>query len=110
MATVSNLSVDQGTSFSTLITLTSQNGVSINLTGYTIQSQFRKSYQSSTYINFIATIVDAVTGQIQLRLDPDTTSNIKAGRYLYDVEITSPTNQKARALEGILTINPEITG
>jgi hypothetical protein len=31
------------------------------------------------------------------------------GRYLYDVEITSSSGTKTRVVEGIVTVNPEIT-
>lgn len=108
MATTTNLFVDQGTTFSSVITLNNQDGSVMNLTGYTVKSQFRKSYQSSQGYDFTATVYDATAGQIELALDATTTSSIKAGRYLYDVEITYNT-QKYRVLEGIVIVTPEIT-
>ena len=109
MATISNLIIDQGTTFSTIITLTNQTGTALNLAGYTIASQFRKSYASSTAVSFTATIYEASLGQIRLQLTPEQTSNINSGRYLYDVEITSSSSEKKRALEGLVIITPEIT-
>lgn len=109
MATISNLVVDQGTTFSSIITLTNQDGTKMNLTGYTVKSQFRKSYQSSTATNFTASIYDANNGQIRLQLSPTDTTNIQAGRYLYDIELTTPIGEKSRALEGLVIITPEIT-
>ena len=108
MATISNLYVDQGSTFSCIVTLTNQDGSLIDLTGYTVKSQFRKSYQSSQGYTFTSTVYDAVNGQVRLELDPETTVDIRAGRYLYDVEITSG-SQKFRVLEGIVVITPEIT-
>ena len=111
MATVSNLVVDQGTTFSSIITLTNQDGTPMDLTDYTVKSQFRKSYQSSSAVNFTASIYDAAAGQVQLRLDPSDTTNIQAGRYLYDIELTAPSPDytKIRALEGLVILTPEIT-
>jgi hypothetical protein len=109
MATVANLFIDQGTDFSATISLKNQDGTSINLTGYTVASQFRKSYQSSTSVNFTVTITSASEGKIELSLSDTATSGIRAGRYLYDVEITSPGGIRKRALEGIVVITPEIT-
>ena len=101
--------MDQGTTFSSIITLTNQDGTKMNLTGYTVKSQFRKSYQSSTATNFTASIYDANNGQIRLQLSPTDTTNIQAGRYLYDIELTTPIGEKSRALEGLVIITPEIT-
>lgn len=109
MATISNLFVDQGTTFSTIISLKNADGTAMNLTGYTVKSQFRKSYQSSSATNFIASVYNATAGQIQLQLSAAASSALKAGRYLYDVEITSPATEKFRVIEGIVLITPEIT-
>ena len=109
MAGISNLVVDQGTTFSSIITVADQTGTPLNITNYTVKSQFRKSYQSSSATNFTASIYDATTGRIRLQLDPSDTSNIQAGRYLYDIELTSPIGEKFRALEGLVIITPEIT-
>ena len=109
MATISNLVIDQGTTFSSIITLTNQDGTAMNLTGYTVASQFRKSYQSSTATSFTASIYDANTGKIRLQLSPGSSTNVKAGRYLYDIELTSGSGEKSRALEGLVIITPEIT-
>lgn len=109
MATVSNLYLDQGSDFSVIVTLNNQNGTPINLTGYTVASQFRKSYQSSSATSFTATVHDALLGKVRLQLSAAASSAIQPGRYLYDVEVTSSENEKKRALEGILVITPEIT-
>lgn len=109
MATVSNLYVDQGTDFSAIITLKNQDGTTMNLTGYSVASQFRKSYQSSTGTNFVVSLYNAAAGQIRLQLAAATSSALSPGRYLYDIEITSPINERKRALEGIVVLTPEIT-
>jgi hypothetical protein len=110
VATISNLYIDQGTTFSTIIDLTNQDGTPLLLNGITVAAQMRKSYQSSTFTNFIATVFNTERGQIRLQLAPNTTSAMQAGRYLYDVEITNTlTLEKFRVLEGIAVITPEIT-
>jgi hypothetical protein len=109
MATISNLVIDQGTTFSSIITLTNQDGTAMNLTGYTVRSQFRKSYQSSSSTSFTASVHDATAGKIRLQLSPTDSSSIQAGRYLYDIELTSGSGEKSRALEGLVILTPEIT-
>jgi hypothetical protein len=111
MSTITNLYIDQGTTFNSVVTLKNQDGTAMNLTGYAVASQFRKSYQSSVANNFTASIYGAPTnGQVRLQLTATASSAIKAGRYLYDIEITNTlNNEKFRVLEGIIILSPEIT-
>ena len=109
MATVSNLFVDAGTDYSTIITVAATNGQPLNLTGYSVASQMRKSYSSSTVYNFTTSLYDAAQGKVSLQLNNTQSSAIPAGRWLYDVEITSPSGTKTRVVEGIVTVTPEIT-
>jgi len=109
MATISNLFVDAGTNYNTIITVAASNGQALDLTDYSVASQMRKSYQSSTAYDFTASIYSAAAGKVRLQLNPTQSSAIPAGRWLYDVEITSPTGTKTRVVEGIVTVTPEIT-
>ena len=109
MANISNLYVDAGSTYSNIITVAASNGQPLNLTGYTVASQMRKSYQSSVAYNFTASILDAPAGKIRLELTNTQSEAIPAGRWLYDVEITSSTGSKTRVVEGIVTVNPQIT-
>lgn len=109
MATVSNLYIDQGSDFSAIVTLKNQDGSTINLTNYTVAGQFRKSYQSSSATNFVVSIFDASQGKVRIQLPAASSSPLTPGRYLYDLEITSSTGERKRALEGIVVLTPEIT-
>lgn len=108
MAVVSNLVLDQGTTFSVVIGYNDNVGDPIDLTGYTARSQMRKSYYSSNATSFTSNISSAIDGEITLSLTAAETANVKAGRYLYDVEIVSG-NTVIRVVEGIVTVMPEIT-
>lgn len=109
MATVTNLYVDQGSFFRTNVTVSSTNGTPLDLTGYTVASQMRKSYQSSTGYNFTSSITNPIQGRVRIELTSESSRTIPAGRYLYDLEVTSPSGEKTRVVEGIVIVNPEIT-
>jgi hypothetical protein len=108
MAMYTNLTADQGSTFDTTITITDNQGSPIDLTGYTFAGQIRKTYSSSTAISFNF-IPLALLGDIQLNLTAAQTDSMKAGRYVYDFEITSPENVVTRVLEGQLEITPSVT-
>jgi Flp pilus assembly protein TadG len=109
MATVANIFIDQGSDYSNIVTVTASNGQPLNLTGFTVASQMRKSYSSSTAYAFTASILSTTLGQVRLQLTSTQSEAIPPGRYLYDVEVTSSTGSKTRVVEGIATITPQIT-
>lgn len=108
MATKANLVIDQGTTFSTTVTLTDDNGDLVNLTDYTGAAQIRKHFTSSTATSFDVTLGGA-NGTVTIALSANTTSGLTAGRYVYDVELTDSASAVSRVLEGIATVTPEVT-
>ena len=109
MAAVSNLAIDQGTTFSVTITVTDDTGSARNLTNYTARSQMRRSYYTTANTAFTANHLSPSDGTISLDLSASQTSALKAGRYVYDVELVSNTATVERIIEGIVTIYPEVT-
>lgn len=109
MATIAYLDIDQGSDFSAIMELENDDGTPMGLFGFNVYSQFRKSYMSNIGHSFNATIEDSAAGKIKLELLGTVSSYIKPGRYLYDIEIVSNSGNKTRVVEGIVTINPEIT-
>lgn len=110
MATISNLYIDQGSDYATLIHVKSIVGLPLNLTNTTVKSQMRKSFSSSVAHALTATVESAADGTIRLALTAAQSELIPAGRWLYDVEVThTVTLLKKRVVEGIVTVTPQIT-
>jgi hypothetical protein len=109
MAAVSNLAIDQGTTYSVTITVTDDTGSARNLTSYTVRSQMRKSYYTNANVAFSANIASPADGTVTLDLTDTQTSALRPGRYVYDVELVSNVSTVERIVEGIVTIYPEAT-
>ena len=109
MAAIAYLDIDQGSDFTAEMTLENEDGTQISLFGFQVYSQFRKSYGSTIGHSFDVVITDELSGVIELSLSGTYSSGIRPGRYLYDVEIINADGRKTRVVEGIVTINPEIT-
>lgn len=107
MATKLNLFIDQGTDFYTTIEVEDENGVPIDLSSYTGRAQMRKHYTSSNYYSF--EVNGDVNGKITVWMGSETTANIAGGRYVWDLEMVSEDDKVSRIVEGIVTINPEVT-
>ena len=110
MAVYSDLSIDQGTDFIAEVIVDDTDGTTANLTGYTVAGQIRKTYSSTTKVDFTCTVTDASAGKISIALSNTQTNAMKAGRYVYDVEITKTSNSfKTRVIEGQVTVTPGVT-
>ena len=109
MASISNIFIDQGATFTTTVTVTDANGDAVNLSGYSVAAQIRKTFLSSTATAFPATISNASSGEITISLTPTQTTALEAGRFVYDVLITASGGTKTRVVEGQVTVNPSVT-
>jgi hypothetical protein len=108
MALKANITVDQGTSFSTSIDVTDEDGNIVNLTGFTGAAQMRKHYTSTAQTAFTVSIT-AATGAVTLAMTANVTNNVAPGRYVYDCELTDTTGTVSRLVEGIVTVTPGVT-
>lgn len=108
MAIKANLIIDQGTDFSTTIHLADDDGVTINLTGFTGAAQMRRHYTSPTSYNFTVGI-NPTFGDVTMSMTSNTTNLIPPGRYVYDCELTDANGIRSRIVEGIVTITPGVT-
>ena len=109
MAAVSNLTIDQGTTYTVTFTVNDDTGTARDLTTYTGRSQMRRSYYTSANTAFTVSIDNPTDGEVILSLSANQTSSLKAGRYVYDVELVSNTSTVERIVEGIVTVYPEAT-
>lgn len=110
MAVKVNLSIDQGSTFATTFNLTNEDtGELLDLSTYSAAGQIRKHYTSSNAVSFVCTLNNN-TGILAATLTANTTRQLSAGRYVYDIELTeSISGSVSRIVEGIVTVNPEVT-
>lgn len=112
MAGYQDLTLEQGATFTTQMTLDDETGTPYNLTGFTVKSQAKKSYYTANAaITFETNILDEANGVIQLLASAETTYNVAPGRLVYDVKIKeTASNNVSRVVEGTITVTPGVTG
>lgn len=103
------LDVDQGCTFSSSIELKTDDGSAINVANAVFSAELRKSFYSSSNVSITVTTIDAPNGNIQMSLTSAQTSNIKPGRYVYDLKMLSD-NTTVRVLDGVITVSPQVSG
>jgi len=109
MAIIANLYIDQGTDFSITVDVTDSAGEILELSGYTAAAQMRKTYSSSSVSATFSTSIAELAGQVTISLTDAQTSAIKAGRYVYDLNITSDAGLVTRVVEGQAIVTPGVT-
>jgi hypothetical protein len=110
MAAYVELYMDQGATFNNVINITDDvTNTPVNVSGYTVTSQMRRSYYSANATaNIVCTITDASNGEVTMSLSAANTANIKAGRYLFDLKTVDTLDVVSRILEGIITVTPQV--
>lgn len=109
MATYSNIYIDQGSTYTSVIPVKDNNGLPLDLSDYSSRGQIRKSYSSNVKVPFTTSIASPLEGKVSLSLTASQTRAMKAGRYVYDVEIYNGSDDVIRIAEGQVEINPGIS-
>jgi len=116
MSQYEDFTIDQGADHTIQLELVDKNDAKKDLSGYSVAAQIRKTYSSSDSdaVTFSTQIASpATTGILNLTLTNTQTAAMKAGRYVYDVEISfvdSDANTVVeRILEGQITVSPSVT-
>jgi hypothetical protein len=116
MAHNEDITIDQGADVSIELHLVTISGSPKDLANHTVAAKMKKSYNSdsaSTYEFTTGIASPASDGIATLSMTNAQTDLIKAGRYLYDVEISYFDSDSAsvveRVLEGKILVNPSVT-
>ena len=107
MAAIVNFNIEQGTTFTSDVTVTDNAGDTFDLTGYSSFGVSKGVSSFYTRTQFTTSITTPSTGIITLDLTADQTVALEEGRYLFDVEIIRASDSTVtRVIEGIITIRP----
>ena len=96
-----NITINVGETFSEDLTLLSADGSGVvDLTGFTGQSQLRKSPFNPRFADIQVGIKSAADGVINISIASTITKFLQGGRHVYDVILTRPSGFKFVAVEG----------
>lgn len=109
-----DLYMEQGATFSLVITWKDNSNSPIDLTSYTARMQVRRTKQSSTVIVEASTTDGRITlggalGTITVVIPATVTDDIEAGCGVYDLEVESADGVVTRLIEGAVEFSKEVT-
>ena len=106
---VSNLQIEQGCDFEHLFALgDNDNNTTLNLAGFTATAQLRKWAGSTSSVAFASTVSSPLDGEIQISMASTITTDIKPGRYLYDVILQDGVST-VKVVEGMVNVRAGVT-
>ena len=103
-----NIVAEQGATFN-LNFRVETDGTAWNLSDYTFAMQVRRSTSSSTTLLNITSATMTSLGQVSVTVSAATMSDVPAGRWVYDIELTSSGDEVTRILEGRFIVSPQVT-
>ena len=104
-----NIVIEQGATFSKVLTIKDSDGLPINLTGKTFRSQLRRRPTDVTpAASFTMAVLNAANGTVNWQLTATATAGIVAEPHYYDVEMVEGA-VVTRLMEGTAFVNFEVT-
>ncbi len=108
--------MNQGSDYTIPIRLQDSTGTAINLTGYSARMQVRRTAGACAVIDELSSegaeariTIEAEGGRLSLRFPHSVTETYPAASLVYDVEITAPSGDITRILQGSISISAEVT-
>lgn len=108
-----DITAEQGATLRRVITWRDATTTPVSLVGYTAKMQVRKSADADTALlsltHLAGLTLGGTSGQITLEVAASKMSQLPAGSYVYDLEVTSNTGAVTRLLQGKFTVSREVT-
>jgi hypothetical protein len=106
--------IEQGSTLLKPIVWKDSTGTPVNLIGYSAKMQVRQSANADEVLLEMSTSngkisITPQTGTINLIFSATSTAAINWKRGKYDLELTSPSGDVTRLIEGAITVSKEIT-
>jgi hypothetical protein len=106
MSSQLNIYIDQGTDFRLTVELFDDDDLDLPIAGYSFFGDIRKLYSSKRAAEFE---FEKTENDITFKMDAITTSQLKPGKYEYDVMMRKPTGELSKIVDGLAFVISTIT-
>jgi gamma-glutamylcysteine synthetase len=108
-ARVVNIVIPQGADYQNSFLLEDNNNAPIVLSNYSGICHIKKHPSSKNKIVVNVSFPNPTLGEVKISVASTVTSNIKPGKYVYDVLLTDNSGKKVRVVEGIATVTAGVS-
>jgi hypothetical protein len=103
-----NIEIEQGADFTSTFTITNNDGTVFNMSNASAVAKAKKHPTAGVAYTFSTSIVSS-TGKITLEMSDNVTASMDAGRYYYDILLTSAGGDKTRVIQGMALVTAGIS-
>jgi hypothetical protein len=106
-----DITVDQNVRYQAERNFFDETGAALSLTNATITAHVRKFPGGQLLLDLsdAITITDAANGEIEIDISSETLSTMTPGKYLWDMLVTYPNNNRLKVAAGTFTVIGTIT-
>jgi hypothetical protein len=112
MADTYDITIDAGSTYQLSVLWKDDSAVAINLTGYSARMHIRREIDDETTILELSSgsglTLGGSAGTVAVEIAATDTVDL-SGVYVYDLEVESGGGVVTRLIQGVITINPEVT-
>ena len=103
-----NIEIEQGADFTSTFTITNNDGSIFNMSNSSAIAKVKKHPTAGTAYTF-STSIESSTGKITIQMTDEITATMEAGRYLYDILLSSAAGDKTRVIQGMALVTAGIS-
>jgi hypothetical protein len=103
-----NIEIEQGADFTSTYTIENNDGSVFNMSNASAVAKAKKHPTAGTAYTF-STSIESSTGKITIQMTDEITATMEAGRYLYDILLTSASGDKTRVIQGMALVTAGIS-
>lgn len=112
MADTYDITIDAGSTYQLSVAWKDDSAVAINLTGYSARMHIRREIDDETAVLELSSgsglTLGGSAGTVAVEIAAADTVDL-SGVYVYDLEVESGGGIVTRLIQGVITINPEVT-
>ena len=103
-----NIEIEQGADFTSTFTITNSDGSVFSMSNASAIAKIKKHPTAGIAYTF-STSIESSTGKITLTMSDSITETMDAGRYYYDILLTSAGGNKTRVIQGMALVTAGIS-
>jgi hypothetical protein len=104
-----DMKIYKGDFVEVFVTVSDDNNVPIDLTGYTAEASLKLNYTDSSPVDFTCTLTAPTLGQVKIYLASTISSALVPGDYIWDFQIVKPNGDARTYIAGDVKVLNEVT-
>lgn len=108
MAATYNITINQNADFRRSFQV-KEDDIILDITNYSFSGRLKSSFNSTSYVDFSASVTDGPAGTFSILLADTVTADMDPGTWVYDIVMTDAAADKTRLIQGNAFVKQGVT-